>query len=37
LEILKGRDYFEDIDVDVRVILKRILGKADERLYNGVM
>jgi hypothetical protein len=32
LENLKGRDYLEDIGVDVRIILEWILGK-----YGGEM
>jgi hypothetical protein len=33
LEILKGRDHSEDLDVDERIILKWILGKSGLGLW----
>jgi hypothetical protein len=37
LENLKGRDNFEDVGVDVKVILEWILGKYGGRVWTGCM
>lgn len=34
-ENLKGRDHLEDLDVDVRIILKRVLKKQGWRVSTG--
>jgi hypothetical protein len=35
LESLKGRDQWEDLDVDGRIILRWILKKHGGRVWNG--
>jgi hypothetical protein len=37
LENLKGRDRFEDLDVDGRIILETILWKLGEKLWIGLI
>jgi hypothetical protein len=32
---LKGRDHSEDLGVGGRIILEQILGKCNEKLWNG--
>jgi hypothetical protein len=34
LEYLKGRHNSEDLDIDVKIILKLILGKLDVRMWT---
>jgi hypothetical protein len=34
-EKLKARDHLEDLDVDDRVILKRILNELSRRVWTG--
>jgi hypothetical protein len=33
---LEGRNYLEDLGVDVRIILKWFLGKHDAGLWTGI-
>jgi hypothetical protein len=33
---LNGRDHSENIHVDLRIILKRVLGKQDETAWNFI-
>jgi hypothetical protein len=35
LENLKGRDHLEDLSIDGRIILERILGKYDGNIWTG--
>jgi hypothetical protein len=35
-ENLKGRDYLDDLNVDGKKILKRILNKYNGKLYTGI-
>jgi hypothetical protein len=35
LENLKGRDHLEDLDIDEKIILERILGKWGGRVWTG--
>jgi hypothetical protein len=35
LENLKGRDHLGDLGVDGKIILKRILGKQDVRMWTA--
>jgi hypothetical protein len=37
LERLKGRDHFEDLDTDGRIISEGILGKRGEKVWTGCM
>jgi hypothetical protein len=36
-ENLKGRDHSEDLRVDVKIILERILGKYGGKVWTGCM
>jgi hypothetical protein len=37
VENLEGRDHVEDLDVDGRIILERVLGKEGGMLWTGFM
>jgi hypothetical protein len=37
LESLKVRDHSEDLSVDWKIILKRILGKYDLKMFTGLI